>query len=749
MSTNEIHDACNNALEDLDNLSEYLMEYEFQQMQTQLIQKNKEKVSISRQDYLTNKLSNEINERSKNLKGHYYGWKNKGWELNENNNEMDGNWEIENNKKNGKLVHNYDEEDCNLDNNYEERMRNYRKEKTKKASNYLRDHEIDLQDPHISKKVFDTIVDKNKILHSTISRSDKTLNEWRREWAIDSSNLQQQQHRTRSSERRNLLGIQRNNLVGGNSVQGSSDFDNEIVDVEEEEYVNDDDGDADTLCGSETGHRQTNVRFRTSRINRLQRYRSSPRNPEESLINRISVPTSAFIRLEKELAEKEASERLELATKFKATPVPASSLMPKYHELVKSWGKDLNELKPSSKNEIKPFHFGLSNKIPKSELFKKITCQCQEKNTGSIVDAVLEIELEKIQAMKRKQLEKRKSIVNSKIVQEAGRDGIRKAQKLKENEKKSGLTEDHSFKPSINTKIPDFKKLQDSFNNSILAKKMRKELTVPKPFNAGKRPTLKFSKNSEKNQKKQDISCSFHSCEGGQRPRLPIKYQPPVMSKSMNTNLRIPRTTNSEHLKEKHRESINSINEAKKKEEESFYLKSKSAEVVDKIRTKAQIDMHKKEEQRRKSVKSFEEVEIRHEREYKMKLEKMQRKLNSRPCLFENEELYKPPLEKVQKKCKNAKKFGFREILANAGLDLEEFENIGDDDSEDFLNYGSRNNNKNRMYNVNNDSVSTRSTENSVMQSRSSEPSFYSSSESTSQQSSLFNSQSVTDSRCS
>ena len=88
---------------------------------------------------------------------------------------------------------------------------------------------------------------------------------------------------------------------------------------------------------------------------------------------------------------------------------------------------------------------------------------------------------EHISDLKRQQ--EKKSTITSPTILDAGNEGKRRKQRLLDNETKAGLTEEHTFHPKVTSaQIPNFKKLQKSFQDKLASKKSQKPPTIPIPF---------------------------------------------------------------------------------------------------------------------------------------------------------------------------------------------------------------------------------------------------------------------------
>ncbi|KAJ3374857.1 hypothetical protein HDU92_000866, partial [Lobulomyces angularis] len=214
--------------------------------------------------------------------------------------------------------------------------------------------------------------------------------------------------------------------------------------------------------------------------------------------NLIPKKTRSQIRLEKELAEREANLRCELSTKFKANPVPASTLIPRYHSIIKKNSTKAAEVRKKRVQELisqsKPFSFlstggstsKKKNTIKQNLDFQKFEGKIKNKKVSKTINRVLnEIYLEnKKNLLKQKNLEKdhhlteeefkktdEKILIDSKtldlkkfcLANKAADDGIKRNLLLKEKAKVAGVTKDHTFKPKINKVIPDYTKLREDF----------------------------------------------------------------------------------------------------------------------------------------------------------------------------------------------------------------------------------------------------------------------------------------------
>lgn len=236
---------------------------------------------------------------------------------------------------------------------------------------------------------------------------------------------------------------------------------------------------------------------------------SRPRMVRPSLFLSAPRKTTSQLRLEKELAEKEAKLRAELATKFRANPVPSTSLVPKYSQIMKTGMTRAAEARAKVIHEMrskrKPVAF-LTWNTPSSEekpkrkprMMSPEREQEVDNLTMTITETLRQISLEyeakhgETTTIQEDQTTSvtpstvKPSVVKEAVVPQvaltAAEDGRRKRRVIEEQERRSGLTDSHTFRPNINPTIPDFEKLQQDFELKLNSNKGKKPKIKIAPF---------------------------------------------------------------------------------------------------------------------------------------------------------------------------------------------------------------------------------------------------------------------------
>lgn len=216
--------------------------------------------------------------------------------------------------------------------------------------------------------------------------------------------------------------------------------------------------------------------------------------------------------LEKELKVKRHREEAELQKKFRAQPVPATTFLPLYDEIINSNEERRREVKEFSKAILKstekPFSFVMREEAKKemrrskslSNLndLKKREKKIKEKNEFKakpfprhLFDLTLAdkiAEQEEYRTIKVR-LRAQETLANSSLppnMSARGREytvGKLRRKLLKEKEKKAFMTKEHKFHPQINPDVPDFDELQRQFEKDLRKKKKEIHPTVMEPFN--------------------------------------------------------------------------------------------------------------------------------------------------------------------------------------------------------------------------------------------------------------------------
>jgi hypothetical protein len=140
------------------------------------------------------------------------------------------------------------------------------------------------------------------------------------------------------------------------------------------------------------------------------------------------------LKFEKYMNEKEAA--ITCHPQFRANPIPASSIIPKYQLLMTNTGNKAAELRLKAATEKR----NILEMEPKSQPKAKLRSRPRVSVT-------------------------------------AIEDGKRKREILLANEKNAGLTEEHTFKPKLADNIPDFEMQQRRFEQELQSRKSERPAT--------------------------------------------------------------------------------------------------------------------------------------------------------------------------------------------------------------------------------------------------------------------------------
>ncbi|KAJ3070574.1 hypothetical protein HDU98_006379 [Podochytrium sp. JEL0797] len=339
-------------------------------------------------------------------------------------------------------------------------------------------------------------------------------------------------------------------------------------------------------------------------------------------------------RLESELAAKKAREEIELNSKFRATPVPASSILPRYDAIMRKMGNKSTAKRNERSNEImsnvKPFSF--SCKADHSGSQSSLAhCKCKSQSNKFIQDMLLEIEKE--EASKKRVLFLHNA--KSSLASHAAEDGRKKREALLANEKRAGISKNHTYRPKLNHTVPDFKTLQSDFERKLeSAKSVKSKLTVD-PF-PGLEEHTRLAEKKKHDRQKQHVkqmskflqraefkATSMQSIDSDAPPPLPFQWR-----ETKSSVLKMLATE----------EKINALeaNEEEKAEVVTIHQHgTKEKEMIAKIQLRserAQSAKLQRSDALKQALISEERTRVR---EYKKQLKRMNEKLENRLCLFE------------------------------------------------------------------------------------------------------------------
>ncbi|KNC96001.1 uncharacterized protein SPPG_08600 [Spizellomyces punctatus DAOM BR117] len=315
---------------------------------------------------------------------------------------------------------------------------------------------------------------------------------------------------------------------------------------------------AELQCGTwadETTSYETNSRMSPSSRKQIER---KP-NPVVRTTNqrhahskpKLSVPVSSIPRgkttsqkrLEQELAKKEAALQAMMKDGFRANPVPASTLIPRYDQIMRSRGTKSAAMRAQRvskiKGGVKPF--GFSSK-PNDK-----SCPCG-------LEATVENALNQISRdAHSKPIIKSQRPAGSpppRLVQQAIEDGRRRRQRILENESKAGLTEEHKFRPKINWEIPNHAR-----NHAKFAKEVEKRKTVHSPTKPHPFPGVEYHHQVAPSRSRHQQCALNNDAVSSSRHQWPYIKKKRL---SIATRMQIPkaRETHSHRLKVLHRKTV-------------------------------------------------------------------------------------------------------------------------------------------------------------------------------------------------
>jgi hypothetical protein len=159
-------------------------------------------------------------------------------------------------------------------------------------------------------------------------------------------------------------------------------------------------------------------------------------------------------KFEQYLQEREAALQSDLNVKFKATPIPATSLVPKFKELISNHGTRSTAMREKAIREY----------IQRLETDKDRKIQITKRSTV-LHDIMKEIEEKSMPLPQKMHL-----------------DIERRHNKSEQALKTAGLTNEHTFHPKITQNMPNFRRLHQAFYAELEKKKAGFSPTVIQPF---------------------------------------------------------------------------------------------------------------------------------------------------------------------------------------------------------------------------------------------------------------------------
>ncbi|KAI8850266.1 hypothetical protein BC829DRAFT_389656 [Chytridium lagenaria] len=188
---------------------------------------------------------------------------------------------------------------------------------------------------------------------------------------------------------------------------------------------------------------------------------------------------------------------------------------------------------------------------------------------------------------------------------------------MKENESRAGLTKEHSFRPSINPKIPDFDQLYNEFQRKTSSRRKYAKSTQARPFFGVEKHLCEFKERQERREEKKKLKEERRDpYKSRSSPRE--RDEPFIAKQTRSSELRkeqlIIAARRQEELERRERELDNDRRQIKK------YVQSRLRE----------YDTPVVEQKPRSLLKAQDK-----EGSYKRELKQIQNRLSNRLCLFE------------------------------------------------------------------------------------------------------------------
>ncbi|TPX78679.1 hypothetical protein CcCBS67573_g00065 [Chytriomyces confervae] len=333
---------------------------------------------------------------------------------------------------------------------------------------------------------------------------------------------------------------------------------------------------------------------------------------------------------DRDIADRRAKEEMEITCQFRATPVPAASLLPRYDEIMRKMGNKSTEKRFQRANElmskVKPFSFSCNGNHNESILH----CRCKSQSNKVIQDAMLQIQQEKEQATKQKS----RYLLTSEtsLAAHAAEDGRKRRERLLANERNAGLTKEHKFKPKIKHAIPDFKKIHSEMQSMAVDGKSTKPKLVPEPFEGIEEHEREAQERSKRRvqklqQKEEHAARRCGDFKAAKSPDYEYDHPPPLPCKETRSSFLKSRTAHEKIEKlEAELEAADTIKGSSKEKEK---------EMISKIQNRFKLVVDDKEERAESLKQQLRHQQRRREREYKKTLSGINEKLQERLCLFE------------------------------------------------------------------------------------------------------------------
>ncbi|NXH67504.1 F161B protein, partial [Hydrobates tethys] len=402
-----------------------------------------------------------------------------------------------------------------------------------------------------------------------------------------------------------------------------------------------------------------------------------------------------FLELDKQRDKRQSQDEAECQKQFRAQPVPAHVFLPLYQEIMEQ-NEIRRQIATQKRKELllatqRPFSF-LEKEEKKKEAMRqkflaaatpKESCkqkQANKKVPKSTYDPLLGDKLKEAELYREIRIQMRaKNLLESSVALIDTSNCRREPQSrtaTKTKQERLGFLQDKSFsfKPRINTTIPDFEGLYWAFQREAVRRQEIKEATRNKPFK------LRTS-NLRGRQRQANEKIKFHFFQDSQQlSKVSVqKSHSPTGLSSLSSNTLPVHITDATRK----RESAIRYSQDNKKEgdKEGIYWlekqKKKCQAIQKSVNSRAKaLDPHKSlEETHKEKLKQNRQNMRERTKEYRKELEEMQLRVKNRPYLFE---------QVTKRDARQGAERRYRHTLQQVGLS-EEFVRKKGKDATDLL----------------------------------------------------------------
>ncbi|XP_053119815.1 protein FAM161B isoform X3 [Hemicordylus capensis] len=359
------------------------------------------------------------------------------------------------------------------------------------------------------------------------------------------------------------------------------------------------------------------------------------------------LKSNVLLEAETTTYKRQSQEEAECQKQFRAQPVPAHVYLPLYQEIMEK-NEIRRQVETQKRRELllsmqKPFSFQEKEEKRKETIRQKIlemlapveksVSKVRKKIPKSIYEPVFGDKLKEAELFRKIRIQMRaKDLLESSCAPiELGKRQREKESRIasrNREEKLSFLQDNFSFKPRINTSVPDFEGLYWAFQREALCKREIKEATHSKPFR------LRTS----------NLRCKH------QVPNKMMDFQQPSKtpiqrSRSLTCLSSLSSNTLPVHITDAARKRESAI---KRLQEDKTYRENEGLRWAELQRKKSQamlwsvncrakaMDPHTSlKETHKEKLKQHWQNDRKRTKEYKKELEEMKMRVKNRPYLFE------------------------------------------------------------------------------------------------------------------